>query len=100
MKQAAITRRKILKKLKQSRGEMRKRFSVKKIGLFGSYMRGDARPQSDIDLLVEFTDPTFDNYMDLKFFLEDLFSVKVDLVMADAVKPRLKPYINQEVVYV
>ncbi len=50
---------------------------------------------SDIDILVEFEKDkkTFDNYMDLKFFLEDLFKCKVDLVIAEAIKPDLKPYI-------
>lgn len=79
---------------------MRERFSVKRIGLFGSYARDEVATGSDIDLLVEFEKQTFDHYMDLKFFLEELFETQVDLVMADTLKPRLKPYIAREVIYV
>ena len=64
-------------------------------------MRGaKPEPDSDIDILVELEAPTFDGYMDLKFYLEDLFGRDVDLVMADSVKPRLRPYIAREVQYV
>jgi uncharacterized protein len=94
-----MTRERILDFLKQHRFEMHERFSVKRIGLFGSYVRNAAVSGSDIDLLVEFDRLTFDHYMDLKFFLEDQFQSPVDLVMADCVKPRLRPYISQEVVY-
>jgi len=89
----------ILAKLGQNRQLMQQRFSVRSIGLFGSCIRDEATPDSDIDLLVEFDNPTFDNYMDLKSFLEDIFQAKVDLVLADTVKPRLQPYIAREIVY-
>jgi predicted nucleotidyltransferase len=52
-----------------------------------------------VDLLVELEEPTFDHYMDLKFYLEDLLGRPVDLVLADSVKPRLKPLIAKEAVY-
>ena len=60
---------------------------------------GGARPDSDVDILVELGEPTFDHYMDLKFYLEDVLGAPVDLVLADCVKPRLQPIIAQEVVY-
>jgi len=85
--------------LKANNNELRTRFSVKRIGLFGSYARGEQGKKSDIDLLVEFENPTYDHYMDLKFFLEKLLRAKVDIVMADTLKPRIKPYIEQEVIY-
>jgi hypothetical protein len=94
-----LTRETILNYIHLHLDEMKKRFSVSRIGLFGSYARDAATPASDIDILIEFINPTYDNYMDLKFFLEDLFQGPVDLVMLDAIKPRLKPYISQEVVY-
>jgi len=74
---------------------------VKRIGLFGSYIRNEQKDRSDIDILVEFekNQKTFDNYMDLKFFLEDLFKSKVDLVVVEAIKPDLKPYIMRSVRY-
>jgi len=94
-----LTKEKILQLLKNNFALMHERFALQKIGLFGSYARNEIAPESDIDLLVEFENATFDNYMDLKFFLEDLFQSEVDLVMADTLKPRLRPYISREVIY-
>jgi len=74
---------------------------VKSLALFGSLARGDAGPESDIDILVEFQGPsTFDRYMDLKFFLEELLNRPVDLVTRKALKPRLRPYVEKEAIYV
>ena len=72
---------------------------MSRIGLFGSFVHGHANSDSDIDIVVDLAEPSFDHYMDLKFFLEDLFGRSVDLVLADTVKPRLKPVIKREVVY-
>ena len=74
-------------------------FSVNQVGLFGSAVRGELTEQSDIDILVDFAEPTFDRYMDLKFYLEKLLMANVDLVMKDCVKPRLKSTIDREVIY-
>ena len=90
----------ILKTLEQNVNQINQKFHIRKLGLFGSYARGDARTNSDIDVLVEFEKPTFDGYMELKFFLEDLFHKDVDLVMKDSLKPRIKPSILAEVQYV
>ena|SRR5665647_5886 len=91
----------VLSLLRKHEPELKKRFGVAKIGIFGSFIRGEERPDSDVDLLVTFRkgEETFDNYMDCKFYLEDLFGRKVDLVMNGAIKKRLKPYILGEVVY-
>jgi hypothetical protein len=72
---------------------------VRAIGLFGSYRRGTPRPESDMDFLVDLEQPSFDSYMDLKFWLEDTFGCPVDLVLMDSIKPRLRPVILREVVY-
>ncbi len=72
---------------------------MSRIGLFGSFVHGQANSDSDIDIVVDLAEPSFDHYMDLKFFLEDLFGRSVDLVLADTVKPRLKPVIKREVMY-
>ena len=72
---------------------------MRRLGLFGSAARGEATDSSDLDFLVELEKKTFDNYMDLKFFLEDLFGCKVDLVMKDALKPRLREPILKETIY-
>jgi hypothetical protein len=87
--------------LPQNEPELKSRFGVAKIGIFGSFSRGEERPESDVDVLVTFRrgEETFDNYMDCKFYLEDLFGRKVDLVMNGAIKKRLKPSILGEVVY-
>jgi hypothetical protein len=94
-----VTKKIILNTLRDHKEELENRFGVMKIGIFGSYARDSADLQSDIDILVEFNSPTFDNYMDLKFYLEDLLKTPVDLVLNDALKKRLRPYITQEVVY-
>ena len=87
--------------LRQHEPIIKKRFGVAKIGIFGSYARGEERPESDVDVLVTFKkgQKTFDHYMDCKFYLEDLFGRKVDLVMKGAIKKRLKEYILRDVVY-
>ena len=69
--------------------ELSDRFTVLRIGVFGSYARGNESPESDVDIIVEMAEPTFDNYMDLKFRLEEVLQRSVDLVIADTVKPRL-----------
>ena len=89
----------ILEVLNQNSKEIKKRYQVKRLGLFGSRSRGQGGPGSDIDLLVEFKRPSFDNYMDLKFFLEEILSAEVDLIMADTLKQRLKPYVMEEIQY-
>ena len=77
-------------------------YGVRRIGLFGSFARAEARDESDIDVLVVFQDgeETFEHYMDLKFHLEDLFGRRVDLVIEASIKPLLQPYILSEAVYV
>lgn len=89
----------VIQKIEEIRSELTRRFTVRRIGVFGSFARGSAGLESDVDILVELAEPTFDNYMDLKFYLEKILSRPVDLVMADTVKPRLKPIIEQEVIY-
>lgn len=89
--------------LQQLKKNMRiiKGYGVKKIGLFGSYIRNEQTSESDIDILVEFEKgkKTFDNYMNLKFFLEELFRANVDLVIVESIKPDIKPYIMESVKY-
>jgi len=95
-----LTAEEILKLIQQNR-ERIKKYGVKRIGLFGSYLKGEQKEDSDIDILVEFEKgkKTFDNYMELKFFLEELFRRRVDLVIAESVKPELKKYIMRIVRY-
>lgn len=95
-----LTKKDILKKIQENMEQIRK-FGVRRLGLFGSYIRDEQKEKSDIDMLVEFERGkiTFDNYIHLKFFLEDLLGCKVDLVIRDDLKPQLRSYILREVEY-
>jgi len=74
---------------------------VKSLALFGSAARNQATPDSDLDFLVEFQGPaTLDGYMDLKFFLEDLFQKSVDLVTRRSLKSQISESVLAEAVYV
>ena len=92
------TREAVLQQLEDNRDKIRS-FGVKRLGLFGSVARGEATEGSDLDFLVELEKKSFDVYMDLKDFLEEMFGCKVDLVMIDAIKPRLREPILKETVY-
>ncbi len=94
---AQLNSQKIILTLERHKDDL-KRFSVVKIGLFGSFAQKKASAGSDIDFLVEFDEPSFDKYMDCKFFLEKLFSRKVDLVVEHALKPALE-YVKEDTVY-
>jgi len=89
----------ILKIINSQMERLKADFSVNQMGLFGSVVRGEITAHSDIDILVDLDEPTFDHYMDLKFYLQELFKTEVDLVMKDTIKPRLKSAINKEVIY-
>ena len=87
--------------LKEILPNLKQQYQVKSLGIFGSYVRGEATENSDLDLLVEFEyNLTFDNYMNLKFFLEDLFNKKIDLVIKEDLKPQISQFILEETVNV
>jgi len=73
-----------------------KRFGVRRLSLFGSTARGEARPESDLDFLVDFDRKTFRNYMGLADFLEGLFGHKVDLVIRETIKPLVRERVLAE----
>ena len=85
--------------LRRRDGEIKERFHVKRIGLFGSFARGEEKETSDVDIMVEFEQPTFDNFMKLAFFLEDILGKKVELVTPDSLSPYIAPYVKDEVVW-
>ncbi len=96
-----LSQQEVLEVLSRNLNKWKDQYGVKRIALFGSYSRDDQRDSSDIDLLVEFDEKAmiFDNYMDLKFNLEDLFQKPVDLVILDDIKPALKPSILRSAKY-
>lgn len=91
----------IVKMLRLHDTDVRERFKITEIGVFGSYVRGEQREDSDIDVLVEFEKgyKTFDNYMELKFFLEEILTSKIDLVIKTAIRDEIKQNILSEVTY-
>ncbi|UFT99268.1 nucleotidyltransferase family protein [Radiobacillus kanasensis] len=96
-----LSQQEILDELSKNLKKWNAQYGVKSIALFGSYSRNEQEDSSDIDLLVEFYEEamTFDNYMDLKLLLEDLFQKSVDLVILDDIKPALKPSIMRSAKY-
>ncbi len=89
----------IIQILQNHKKEIEQRYSVKRIGIFGSYVRDKQKETSDIDILVEFHNPTFDNFMDLLFYLKDLFGKEVDLITSNSLSPYMKPFIEKEIVW-
>ena|SRR3989344_6052611 len=92
-----LTPKKIMTTLDMNRSDLKK-YGVKKIGLFGSYIKGKQHKTSDLDFLVDLKNYTFDDYIELKFFLEKLFHKKVDLVIEKDLKPSLQ-YVKGEALY-
>ncbi|MEO0078555.1 MAG: nucleotidyltransferase family protein [candidate division WOR-3 bacterium] len=93
-----LTRDEVLELLARNRERIRS-FGVRSLALFGSAVHNEATEAGDLDFLVEFDRKTFDNYMDVKFFLEELLGRPVDLVLRDAVQPRLREKILSEAVH-
>lgn len=91
----------ILRLLAAHKEEFMRLFQVRDIALFGSAARGSAREGGDIDILVAFDGPaTSTRYFGLQFFLEDLLGCPVDLVTDKALRPELRPFIQEEALYV
>jgi hypothetical protein len=87
--------------LRQHLPLLAERYRVKSLGIFGSYVRGEQRPGSDLDVLVTFYDlPSLLEFIELENYLTDTLGVKVDLVMPDTLKPRIAQRVLNEVVLV
>ncbi len=95
------TKDEILKILGQKMPFLKDQYNVKQVGLFGSYARGGTTPKSDIDLLVQFERPVgFFKFIELENYLSEKLGIKVDLVTEDALKPLIRPYVMENVIYV
>lgn len=91
----------VMRCLSRLKPELSRRFGVTRLALFGSTARGSARPDSDIDVLVEFDGPaTSERYFGVQFMLEDALGRPVDLVTDKAMRPELRPYIEREAINV
>ena len=87
--------------LNEHRDELREKYKITEIGIFGSYIRGEQKKESDIDILVEFGEPV--SLLDLtgaENYISDLIKMKVDLVPREDIRPELKRGILDEVVYI
>ena len=85
--------------LREMLPDLRARYHVSALGIFGSYLRGEARPESDLDLLVEFAEPpSLLTFIALENEISDRLGLRVDLVMRRALKPRIGVEILREVV--
>jgi len=90
-----------LKKIiNQHKKELEKKYKVKSIAIFGSYVRNEQNAESDVDILVEFREPVGLLFIHLADYLEEILSVKVDLLTPEAIKPNRKKYILEKLVYV
>lgn len=96
-----LTKEKILETLKVNEGVLAAH-GIVRIGLFGSFQRGEQTTKSDVDLLVEFKtgSKTFDNFIEAAYFLEDLLQRKVELVTPESISPYIKPHIMKDLTYV
>jgi len=91
----------VIRQLTGSFEEIRQRFLVKELSIFGSVARDEAVDNSDVDVLVTFDQKAnFDGFMDLKFYLEELLETGVDLVTDKALRPQIRRAIEQEIIHV
>lgn len=96
-----MNRAEVLDRLSASKAELAYRFGVTRLALFGSIVRGSARADSDVDILVAFDGPaTSSRYFGVQFYLEDLLGRRVDLVTDKALRPELRPFVLGEAVHV
>jgi hypothetical protein len=90
----------IKKILKEKKDYLKIKYGVKEIGIFDSYVKGEEKEKSDIDILVEFEKPIgLIKFIELENYLTDLFGIKVDLGMKSALKPKIGEHISKEVIY-
>jgi len=102
--QIAAQRRKslIIRRLEKAAPAIHKKFGVRRLGIFGSFARGEQTQKSDVDVLVDFLPgrETYHNFMNLADFLEELCGRNVDILSEKWTSPLLKPYIDQDVIWI
>lgn len=90
----------IVQILKQHKEELFKKYPLKSRALFGSYSRGEETPESDVDVMVELSEPIAMKFIHLSYELEEILHKKVDLVSKRGVKPRLMAFMEPDLIYV
>lgn len=90
----------IINTLRQQKPILRAKYPIAELGIFGSYARGEETPESDLDVLVSFNGRIGLGIIKLAHDLEDVFNMKVDLVVKDAIKPKYWQYLQKDVIYV
>ncbi len=98
-----LTLEEIRQTLRAHLPELREQYGVTVVGIFGSYARGEPRPDSDLDILIELEEPpriSLLGLVNLENYLSELLGVKVQVTIRHNLKPRLRPYILNEVVWV
>ena len=96
-----MNRAKVLEILSRHKGQLEGAFGIRSLAVFGSMARDEARPDSDIDVLVDFeSTPGLTEYMDLKFWLEERLGRRVDLVMRGALEEWARPIVEAEAIRV
>jgi len=93
-----MNKREIIKKVEKEKKQIKK-LGVKKLGIFGSFVKNKQHKKSDVDVLVSFENVDFDNYMELMFLLEKILKRKIDLVIEKNLVPELR-YVKKEAEYV
>jgi uncharacterized protein len=93
---AALSRYEIFRVLRENR-DLLDRYGARRIGLFGSHARGDQTDRSDVDLVVEFAQPTYDNFIGLTRALEDLFGRRVEILTPDGLDSIRVPKIAADI---
>ena len=90
----------IISKIKKAKPSLAERYKVSKIGVFGSYVKNQQTPESDVDIIVEFSEPIGLDFVKLANELEEILDEKVDLVSRKAIKPKYLRYVEKELHYV
>jgi predicted nucleotidyltransferase len=94
------TLEKIVQTLRRYKPELQKKYPVSRLGVFGSYARGDATEESDIDIAVDITGPMGLSFIAMANEIEDMFGIKVDVVPKRSIKSDYLPYVEKDIVYV
>ncbi len=89
---------KILEQIEKNKNKLKNR-GVKKIGIFGSILKGKQTKKSDIDILINFDDLSFDNYAEVMILLENMFKRKIDMIIESSLRPEMA-YVREEAEYV